>query len=333
MAVAHTRTFKEYYNALIARVPTEEEQIKNVYRAETSARKAIELKETLVFKDVLHVAGIMIADKKRADKGERPEGVRDFEMPAYNLSRRVWFPKMVPRQIPPRTRPGPVGYPYAASRAIKAEEEDIRNWIVAVEAKLRENIYNACHEVLLIMKQIDMMKSNEERGRNRIMLEENDEFRGIRRKLFLSAPPDYFRAKVIERYGVTKTIEPRELTVEERETAAREKIQADEVEDYKKTWGYLDFVYGAYFYMLHHGEIVGRMDAEQKEKDARYEVIAQSCRKTSGLTFYHTPALSLHCSDAVPTLRALSQKEIEMRAREEKPAVYLAAKRMTAADC
>lgn len=323
MALSAHRSFKEYYNALVARVPTDEERINNVIRSEYSFRKAIERAQFVAFRDVLHVAGIMIADKKRMEKGDLPLGLTTSQMEEYHRSRRVWFPQRVPRVVPPRSRPGPKGYPHKASREIQGEETEIRNWIVAVESKLRESIFKQREDSMIGIREMETIRFKEERARNRIVSEEIEGFAAIRKKLFLAAPPEYFRKLVIERYGVSKAIEPRELTLEEREEEARKKLEEEELADFKKTWGYLDFVYGAYFYMLNHGEIVGRGNIENKERDELYNVIAQSCRKSGGLTFYYTPSVALHCSnDSTPVLQQVTKKVLEEKAHSERPKVY-----------
>eukprot|EP00796_Vickermania_ingenoplastis_P013236 gene13236-9082_t len=322
MAVTTKGSFKEYYNALVARKPTDAERINEMIRSELAFRKIIEKEQWKAFQDVLHVGGLMIADKKRMEKGDVPLGLTPSQVEDWFKSRRVWFPKLVPRQVPPRSRPGPVGYPYKASKEIQDEEPEIRKWIVGVEAKLRESILKHREDSLTVIKELELIRTFEERGRNRIRQEENDEFAVIRKQLFLSAPPDYFRQKVIERYGATQVIEPRELTLEEREEVARVKLIQAEEDDFKKTWGYLNFVHGAYLFMLNHEEIVGRHNIEEEWNNRLYEVIAQSCRQTSGLTYYYTPAVALHCTNAAPSLRELAESVIIQRAQLERPKVY-----------
>lgn len=327
MTVAVGQSFKEYYNALVVKQQnrSDEEILNAMIRDETTARKAIERSQWIGFQDVLHVAGIMMADKKRMDKNDVPIGMSPGQIEEYHKARRIWFPQRQPRIVPPRTRPGPVGYPYAKAREILAEELEIRSWIVGVEAKLRESIINHREESLMVIKELNQIAYKEERGRNRILSEENEEFSKIRKSLFLAAPPDYFRQKVIERYGVTKVeaIEARELTVEEQEELARKKLEEEERDHYRKTWDFLDFIYGAYFFMLNHGEIVGRQEIEDKHRDGLYEVVAQACRRSSGLIYYYTPSVAFHSAGSgAPTLREVAEKVVLDNARLERPTVY-----------
>lgn len=324
MTVAVGASFKDYYSALVEKqeLPlTYEQGVIEVQRHEFEGRKYVEREEWKVFQDVLHVAGIMLADKKRMEKNDYPSGMPSWEYENYRKSRVVWFPERVPRQVI-RTRPiGPPGFPHTVATEMFREEVDIREWIIGVENRLRESILKAAKEDREIIEQVSILFGLEERGRNRCLMEENEAFSAIRKQVFLAAPPDYFRKQVIERYGET-VVDQREMTLEELEEEARNALVAEEQAAAEKIGEHVEFIYSAYMFMLNHAEINDRAEIEVEQRDSLYEVVAHSCRRSNGLIFYYLPSLSLHTSTHTPLLREMTQAVMAERASMERPQVY-----------
>lgn len=327
MSLVTTSNFKEYYNALVLKQqsPSVEELFLAICRSEINERHKLERAEFHHFEDVLHCAGIFVADKKRREKNVVPTGLRPAQIEAWYKSREIYFPEMVPKAIPKPIRSlGPPGYPHIKVRELFLEESEIRNWIVGVEIRLREDIIRKGGNSIMAIKELKLIHAHEDRGRNRILSEEAEEFATIRKSLFLAAPPDYFRQKVIERYGATDTacIEDRELTIEELEERARQVLENEEVNGARKIQDYIDFIFSAYFHILNHTEIVGRQAIEDRHQEEIFTLIAHACRRTSGILYYCTPAVVFYSGTYCPVLKALTQAKMIECASVEKPVVY-----------
>lgn len=327
MALVTGQSFKEYYNGLVIKQqnPSVEELVYSLYRAEVAERRKLEKAEWDHFEDVLHRAGIMVADKKRKEKNQVPLGMTPGQLEAYHKSRVIWFPEMVPRDIPKPIRSlGPPGYPHIKARELFQEEGEIRTWIVGVEDRLREDIIRKREDSLMAIKELNVINSKEDRGRTRLLVEEAEVFAAIRKSLFLAAPPDYFRQKVIERYGVSEVprIEDRELTLEEVEEKERQELEEEERHHLQKATGFMAFIYATYFHILNHTEIVGRQTIEQQYKDELFTAVAQAGRRSSGLLYYYTPAIAFFGGKHTPVLKDMAQQRLVEYWNMEKPVVY-----------
>lgn len=315
MTLVATRKFSEYYNSLVTRTIPDDERLKNVIRKERSARRIIADEEWDEFRDVLHVAGVWLTEKKQAAKGFLPP-LGNREMAVFKRQREIWFPKQLPKAVPPPVRRLVHGYPFAKARAFFEEETTLRNWLSGVEQQLFSHITKASEDSLYMLTCFDDLNRNEERGRARVEQEEYEVFATIRKSVFLKAPPGFFRQKVIERYGETKT-EEHDCTVEELESIFRKKLERKEAEDFCNVYKYIDEIYKAYFFMIHHQEICGRQDIEQQERESLYSLIAHSCRRSFGLLYYHTPSIVLHCSDHCKVLAELSRVTLDDLQKKE----------------
>lgn len=327
MALATVSNFKEYYNAVVLKQqhPSVEELFLAICRTEVTERHKLERAEFHHFEDVLHCAGILVADKKRREKNVVPPGLRPAQIEAWYKSREIYFPEMVPKAIPKPIRSlGPAGYPHIKVRELFLEEVEIRNWIVGVEVRLREDIIRKGGNSIMAIRELKLIHAHEDRGRNRFLSEEAEEFAIIRKSLFLAAPPDYFRQKVIERYGVTNTacIEDRELTIEDLEERARQVLEKEKAQEERKIQEYIDFIFSAYFHILNHTEIVGRQTIQENHKEEIFTLITHTCRRSSGILYYYTPAVVFYSGTYAPLLKALAQEKMIECANIEKPVVY-----------
>ncbi|PWV11874.1 hypothetical protein C3747_55g2 [Trypanosoma cruzi] len=102
-----SRTFAEYYHALITREPLPDELLKRVYREETGERKRIEAELDAAVNDLRHVIGIMIGERK---KNRDTQSCRQITYDKHTLKvmeqeKAVWLPPIPPRSVmPPRRR-------------------------------------------------------------------------------------------------------------------------------------------------------------------------------------------------------------------------------------
>lgn len=317
MTLVAARNFSEYYRSLVTRAVPDEEKLMNIARKERSERRIIADQEWDEFRDMLHVAGIWITEKKQAAKGYLPP-LNDRELAVFKRKREIWFPKPVVKQVAPPIRRLVHAYPFAKARELFEEETTLRNWIAGVEEQLRSHIMHASDDSLYLITCFDDLYAKEQRGRARVEQEEYEVFSSIRKSVFLKAPADFFRRQLIERYGETKVEEPRDLTFEEIEEIARHKLEEEELNDFIDVYSYINEIYKAYFFMINHQEICGRQDLEKEEQESLYNLIAHSCRRSFGLRYYHTPALVLHCSDHCKALATLSSIALEdMKKRDE----------------
>eukprot|EP00796_Vickermania_ingenoplastis_P013234 gene13234-9080_t len=317
MSLVAARNFSEYYNSLVNRTIPDDEKLKNIVRKERSARRIIADEEWDEFRDVLHITGVWITEKKEAAKGFLPP-LNDRELAVFKRQREIWFPKQLPKVVPPPVRRVVHGYPFAKARAIIEEETRLRTWLAGVEQQLFNHIEQASADSLYMLTCFDDLNRREERGRARVEQEEYEVFATIRKSVFLKAPPGFFRQKVIERYGESKIDETRNMTLEEIEQMERKKLEKEEHKDFINVYNYINEIYKAYFFMINHQEICGRQELEKLEQETLYSIIAHSCRRSFGLRFYHTPAIVLHCSDHCKILSAMSAATLEdMKQKEQ----------------
>lgn len=316
MTLVAEKTFAEYYESLISREIPPSEYLKNVIRQERSERRILRDAEWDEFRDMLHIAGIWISEKKEAEKGYLPK-LTDDKLAVWKKEREIWFPVVAPRPVLQRSNRVVKGYPHNKARKIIEDEVLLREWLMGVEEQIFTHIASASKESLIILTCIDNLRANEVRGRTRVETEEQELFASIRKSVFLKAPSDFFRQKVIERYGESKK-DNLPLTFEEKEELAREKILQQEADGWKQCTSYFEEVFKTYFFMLHHQEICERQELEAQQRETLYNEILQGSRRSFGLLYYHTPAFALHGLNHCPCLIGMATAVIkDMHEREE----------------
>ncbi|CCW70673.1 unnamed protein product [Phytomonas sp. Hart1] len=285
--------FEDYYNELISRPYTIDEALLDVQRGETCARERIQEDADADFADMLHIAGVWIGDKKYYQSGNVPWMSR-HALVLYKKQREVWFPATLPISVQPGKRQG---FPHTAFRKLCEEENEIRIWFHCIEDKLRERLAKASTESFYLLVCFDQLYAKEAQGETRIHREELEERTALRKRYFLTAPPDFFRQLVIQRYGVTnprRTIVDRELTFDEMEAEDRDLIEQEEFRSRSELFKILHEAYQTQLFIVNHLEVVARQLIVDLAQEVMYPVLAECCRESFSYTFYHIPATFLH---------------------------------------
>ncbi|KAK7199795.1 hypothetical protein NESM_000026400 [Novymonas esmeraldas] len=306
------QTFAERYAELVAWEPTLTDLLLDVQRREVCGRKAVEEKCDAAFQDVLHVAAVMIADRKAREKGSLAHLSR-FEVALHKKETAVWFQAAPPRQVSfPVGRPLRA-FPHAAFASLCQEERELRQWHYGVERRLREHIEEACGRAWFFLNCMRDSIASENLSRQRLEREEDEAFTAVKQRFFRAVPADYYRHLVVARYGHTAApVAPVEgLTLEEVEEEARAALEAEEVAGRGAAFKYLQDVSDLHFFTLNHNEVVGRYQIEEEECNALFPVILQACREDFGIVFYHVPSLALHMSSSLPCMRALCLAQLQ----------------------
>ncbi|TPP47206.1 hypothetical protein CGC20_34305 [Leishmania donovani] len=187
-----SQSFAERYAELVAHVPTYTELLLDLQRREVGDRKALEEKCQMAFQDVLHVAAVMISDKKALGRGALAHR-NLFEVALYKKQTAVWFQAAPPRKVDlPITRPVH-GFPHAAFAELCREERELRQWHYGVERRLREHIEEACGRAWLFLNVINDAARSESLSRQRLQYEEDEDFTAIKQRFFRAVPADYYR--------------------------------------------------------------------------------------------------------------------------------------------
>ncbi|KAG5470595.1 hypothetical protein LSCM1_01840 [Leishmania martiniquensis] len=307
-----TQSFSERYAELVSRVPTYTEMLLDVQRREFGERKALEEKCQMAFRDVLHVAAVMISDKKSLGKSALAHRNR-FELALYQRQTAVWFPATPPRQVALPTGRQLRAFPHAAFAELCKEERELRQWLYGVERRLREHIEEACGRAWFFLNLIGETVARESLSRQRVQYEEDQDFNAVKQAFFRAVPADYYRLAVIARYGrtVSAVETAKDLSVEEMEEAARAVLNEEEETSRRSVFQYLHDMYDFQLFALNHREVTGRYEIEDEECNALFPLVAQCCREDFGIIFYHVPALALHFSSSYPCLRALCLAQLQ----------------------
>lgn len=315
-------SFAERYAELTSRVPTLTERLLDVQRREVCERREIEEQTQAAFQDVLHIAAIMIADKKALQQGAI--ALMDAEaLTLYKRETAVWFPAVPPRRVPFRANRPLRAFPHAAFNEMCDEERELRQWLYGVERRLRQHIEEACSRSWFYLHVIDDTIAKERHGRRRLLKEEDDAFTCVKRSFFRTVPAEYFRHVVLTRHGPSAPIaadKAEDMSVEAQEAKARVALCAAEVAARQAVFQYLKTAYDVRLFALNHQEVIERYELEEAEADALYPLVAGVCRADFGGTFYHVPALALHLSSSCTALRALCLAELHPVTRTAKVA-------------
>ncbi|CAC9525395.1 conserved hypothetical protein [Leishmania infantum JPCM5] len=307
-----SQSFAERYAELVAHVPTYTELLLDLQRREVGDRKALEEKCQMAFQDVLHVAAVMISDKKALGRGALAHR-NLFEVALYKKQTAVWFQAAPPRKVDlPITRPVH-GFPHAAFAELCREERELRQWHYGVERRLREHIEEACGRAWFFLNVINDAARSESLSRQRLQYEEDEDFTAIKQRFFRAVPADYYRNVVIARYGqTTYAIEQaKDLPFEEEEEKVRAALMEEEEASWRSAYQYLQDMYDVQLFALNHREVLGRYELEEEERNMLFPLILQCCREDFGIVFYHVPALALHFNSSQPCLRALCVAQMQ----------------------
>ncbi|KPA84753.1 hypothetical protein ABB37_01246 [Leptomonas pyrrhocoris] len=304
-------SFAERYAELTSRVPTLTESLLDVQRGEVCERREVEAHEQAGFQDVLHVAAIMISDKKALR--HRSAALSDAHaLTVYKQETAVWFPAAPPRSVNFRANRPLRAFPHAAFNDMLDEERELRQWLYGVERHLRQHVEEACSRSWLYLNMLDDTVSKENRGRQRLMKEADDSFVELKQRFFRTVPADYFRHVIRARYGSSLPAPPAEDTsIEAQEQRARAALCDEEVAACKDVFQYFQIAYGVRLFSLNHQEVIERYELEEAEANTLFPLIAGLCRADFGGAFYHVPALALHISSNCPSLRALCLAQLQ----------------------
>lgn len=306
------QSFAERYAELVARVPTHTELLLDLQRREVGERKALEEKCQVTFQDVLHVAAVMIADKKALGRGALANRNR-FEVALYKKQTAVWFQAAPPRKVEPSITRPLHGFPHAAFAALCQEERELRQWHYGVERRLREHIEEACGRAWFFLNMVNDAIRSESLSRQRLQHEEDEAFIAAKQSFFRAVPADYYRNAVIARYGQTDSAieQAKDLTFEEVEEKVRAGLMEEEEASWRSAYQYLYDMYDVQLFSLNHREVLGRYELEEEECNTLFPLILRCCREDFGILFYHVPALALHFNSSQPCLRALCVTQLE----------------------
>lgn len=307
-------SFAERYAELTSRVPTPTERLLDVQRNELYGRREVEAQAQAAFQDVLHVAAIMIADKKARQRGSN--ALMDKHAVALRTQETaVWFPAAPPRAVPFRANRPLRAFPHAAFAEMCDEERELRQWLYGVERRLRQHIEEAGSRSYFYLNVMEDTVSLEYRGRQRLLREEDETYVEVKQRFFRTVPADYFRHVVLARYGasVPAPIEAIEdNSIEGQEEKARAALYKEEVAACKDVFQYLQTAYDVRLFALNHREVIERYELEQMEANELFPLIAARCRADFGGTFYHVPAVALHLGGAAcACLRALCMAQLQ----------------------
>ncbi|EKF33280.1 hypothetical protein MOQ_002855 [Trypanosoma cruzi marinkellei] len=301
-----SRTFAEYYHALVTREPSPDELLKRVYREETGERKRIEAELDAAVNDLRHVIGIMIGEQKqkRGTQSCRQITYDKHTLAVMEQERAVWLPPIPPRSVmPPRRRFFP-GFPFTKYNQLAEEEQELRHWLSCLEARQRVPIEEACSHSWFLLLCFHQCNEQEANGRARVEREEDEERLCIRRDVFRLAPPDYFRYLWMERYGTNS--EPKEKTFYEVFEESRLAIENEEQDDWRCMLRWLFDMYGVSLFSVIRREVAERYEIEEVENNELWLSIVSLARETFGPYGKHTAALAWHTGGHPNLLRSLT---------------------------
>lgn len=289
-----TLRFADYYRALVCREIPLSEKLNNVIREECSKRRRIQNEQATAFRDVLHIVGHWIGEKKAGTAaffGSRYVSLQEYTM--WKKEREIWFPPIEPRTVPVKCTPLIRGYPYAKVTALLNEEKELRTWLEGVETQQMKRIVRSKDQQLHLLKCEILLQQREARERLTITKDEVEIRASLKKKVFLGAPPAFFIQQLRERFGGTAGIQ-KPPTLEETEEIERRNIEEEETNGWLKIARIPQDIFEKNVFVLHHQEVVQREEIIQEEAARVYEIIAHACRATFGLYHYHTPAMVLH---------------------------------------
>lgn len=322
--------FAERYAELTSRVPTTTERLLDVQRNEYCDRRKVEAQAAAAFQDVLHIAAIMIADKKAHQHGANTL-LDQHALTLYKQETAVWFPAAPPRTVPFRANRPLRAFPHAAFAELCDEERELRQWLYGVERHLRQHIEEAGSRSFFYLDVMADTVAREHRGRQRLQKEEDDAYTELKQRFFRTVPADYFRHLVIARYGSSVPVrdaadDEEDTSLEAQEAKARAALANAEEQARRDVFEYLQTAYAVRLFSLNHTEVMQRYELEQAEANELYPLIAGLCRSAFGGSFYHVPAVALHAGAGCACLRALCLAQVQKPAappsaaeRDEKP--------------
>ncbi|ORC88284.1 uncharacterized protein TM35_000171560, partial [Trypanosoma theileri] len=303
-----SRSFAEYYRELVARVPTTDELLKRICREETGERKRIEEELDAAVLDLLHVVAVMITERKEKERTVgRLASYDKHTLMVMDQETAVWLPPIPPRSVVPLKRRLYPGFPKTKYNELVQEEQELRNWLIGVEARLREPIEKACSYSWFLIVCLQQCAEREAGGRSRLEREEEEERLLIRRNVFRLAPSDYFRHLWMERYGV-KSAHGREKTLEELWQESREIIEQDEQEDWRCMLRWLFDMYGVRLFSVARREVSRRCEIEEEENAELLKLLLAVSRSTFGAHLKHVGAVAWHLGSNIPMLRDITQQ-------------------------
>ncbi|KAH9578682.1 hypothetical protein LSM04_002181 [Trypanosoma melophagium] len=303
-----SKSFAEYYHELITRVPTTEELLKRICREETGERKRIEEELDAAVLDLLHVVAVMISDRKEKERSiARVASYDKHTLMVMEQETAVWLPSVPTRSVVPLKRRLYPGFPKTKYNELVQEEQELRNWLISVELRLREPIEKACSYSWFLIVCLQQCAEREAGARARLEHEEEEERLIIRRNVFRLAPSDYFRHLWMERYGV-KSGQIRDKTFEELWKESRSVVENEEQDDWQCMLRWLFDMYGVRLFSVARREVAMRCEIEEAENSELLTVLLTASRGTFGAHLKNIGAVAWHLGSNIPILRDITQQ-------------------------
>lgn len=296
LAKANVTCFSDYYNSLVNREVSIEEQLLRVIRLERAERRKIQNDQWTAFHDVLFIVGHWIGDKKvgaAAHFGSRYVSLNEYM--TWKKEREIWFPPVPPREVPMRKAPIVRAFPFAKVASLVHEETQLRNWLLGVREQKMNRLNALKSHQLYLLECRCHLQAREARERWRLEKDELEACTAFKKKAFLDAPSSFFAQQLQERFGGTKGIQ-KPPTFEESEQLLRIGIEEEEKTAWEKVKRLPLEVCENNLFTLRHQEVIQRDKIVEDEVAKLYQVVAHACRRTFGLCFYHIPVVAFHMS-------------------------------------
>ncbi|RNF02716.1 hypothetical protein TraAM80_06167, partial [Trypanosoma rangeli] len=319
-----SHSFAEYYAALVAREPLPDELLKRICREETGRRKLIEAEVDAAVNDLRHLIGVMIGERKRAESASARNIVPDkHALMVMEQETAVWLPPVPPRGIVPLKRRFFPGFPRTKYNQLVEEEQELRQWLTALEKRQRQPIEKLCSELWFLLLCLGQCSQREADARERLERDEGEERLTMRRNVFRLASPDYFRNLWIERYGVKS--KPEKKTFAEVWQESRNTVEQEEHEDWCCMLRWLFDMYGVSLFSVSRREVSERYEIEEEEEHELWQSMVELSRSTFGPYMKYTSIVAWHSMGHPPLLREVTalgagharHEEAEAMRREE----------------
>lgn len=293
---AKVTCFADYYNSLVNREVSIEEQLLRVIRLERAERRKVQNDQCAAFRDVLFIVGHWIGDKKvgvAAHFGSRYVSMDEYM--TWKKEREIWFPRVPPKEVPVRKAPIVRAFPFAKVASLIHEETQLRNWLIGVREQKMNRLNAFKRHQLFLLECRHHLQAREVRERWRMEKDELEARAALKKKAFLDAPSSFFVQQLQERFGGTEGIQ-KPPTFEESEQLHRMGIEGEERTAWEKVKRLPLEVCENKIFTIRHQEVIQRDKLIEDEAAKLYQLVAHACRRTFGLCFYHIPVLALHVS-------------------------------------
>lgn len=251
-------------------------------RDETSARKEVREKEASDFSDLLFAISVMLSDIRKLREMSHPKNFRSLHVPppqtalvakistspvSYgNHEKEVWFapspargvpspPRAIQKFVPARIPPKLV--------ALHHEEEELREWVVRLEVKLREPIERRCVDIWLLLTGPQRAEYEETDGREQLYEEEERLWRRLLATFKCRTPASHYTA--LGKAAKEAERARQAASPEVGEAMSRKSLEDEEFNERKTMFDWLFEMYGVRLYSTSRVEVSYRCDIEEEE--------------------------------------------------------------------